>query len=98
MQLMGDIFWSVFFINVVSLRQSLIPPHMLGRASASLDFVGQGAGPIGALVAGAVATAIGARATWLVGAAGILAASLWLIFSPVRQLQVPPSEQAPNSS
>jgi predicted MFS family arabinose efflux permease len=94
MQLMGDIFWSVFFINVVSLRQSLIPPHMLGRASASLDFVGQGAGPIGALVAGVVATAIGARATWLVGAAGILAASLWLIFSPVRGLQTPPSEPA----
>ncbi len=94
MQLMGDIFWSVFFINVVSLRQSLIPPHMLGRASASLDFVGGGAAPIGALVAGVVATAIGARATWLVGAAGILASSLWLIFSPVRQLQAPPGEPA----
>jgi predicted MFS family arabinose efflux permease len=96
-QLMGDIFWSVFFINVVSLRQVLIPTHMLGRASASLDFVGEGAGPIGALVAGAVATVIGARATWLVGAAGILAGSLWLIFSPVRRLQAPPSEQSPNS-
>jgi MFS family permease len=98
MQLMGDIFWSVFFINVVSLRQSLIPLHMLGRASASLDFVGQGAGPIGALVAGVVATAIGARATWLLGAAGILAASLWLIFSPVRQLQTPPGEPASTPS
>jgi hypothetical protein len=65
---------------------------MLGRASASLDFVGQGAGPVGALVAGVVATAIGARGTWLVGAAGILAASLWLIFSPVRGLQTPPGE------
>jgi predicted MFS family arabinose efflux permease len=96
MQLMGDIFWSVFFINVLSLRHALIPTHMLGRASASLDFVGEGAGPIGALVAGAVATAIGARATWLVGAAGILAGSLWLIFSPVRRLQVPPGEQNPN--
>jgi predicted MFS family arabinose efflux permease len=96
MQLMGDIFWSVFFINVVSLRQVLIPTHILGRASASLDFVGEGAGPIGALVAGLVATAIGARATWLVGAAGILAGSLWLIFSPVRRLQVSPGEQTPN--
>lgn len=96
MQLMGDIFWSVFFINVVSLRQGIIPTHILGRASASLDFVGEGAGPIGALVAGVVATAIGARATWLVGAAGILAGSLWLIFSPVRRLQVLPSDQTPN--
>jgi predicted MFS family arabinose efflux permease len=96
MQLMGDIFWSVFFINVVSLRQGIIPAHILGRASASLDFVGEGAGPIGALVAGVVATAIGARATWLIGAAGILAGSLWLIFSPVRRLQVLPSDQTPN--
>jgi len=95
MQLMGDIFWSVFFINVVSLRQALIPTHMLGRASASLDFVGEGAGPIGALVAGVVATAIGTRATWLVGAVGILAGSLWLIFSPVRRLQLPPGDQTP---
>jgi hypothetical protein len=46
-----------------------------------------------ALVAGAVATVIGARAMWLIGAAGILAGSLGLIFSPVRRLQVPPGEQ-----
>lgn len=36
MQLMGDIAWSVFFINVVTLRQALIPTHLLGRANASL--------------------------------------------------------------
>jgi hypothetical protein len=40
---------------------------------------------LAALLAGAVATVI--------GAAGILAESLWLIFSPVRRLQVPPGEQ-----
>ena len=86
MQLVGDIFWAVFFINVVSLRQATIPSHALGRTSASLDFIGEGATPIGALVAGAVATIIGARWTWLLGAAGILTGSLWLVFSPVRRL------------
>jgi predicted MFS family arabinose efflux permease len=85
-QLIGDIFWSVFFINVISLRQAVIPPQILGRASASLDFVGEGAAPIGALVGGIIASLIGARWTWLLGAAGILAGSLWLIFSPVRTL------------
>jgi len=85
-QLIGDIFWSVFFINVISLRQAVIPPQILGRASASLDFVGEGAAPIGALVGGMIATLIGARWTWLLGAVGILAGSLWLIFSPVRRL------------
>jgi MFS family permease len=83
-QLIGDIFWSVFFINVISLRQAVIPPQILGRASASLDFVGEGAAPIGALVGGIIAAFIGARWTWLLGAIGILAGSLWLIFSPVR--------------
>ena len=87
MQLMGDIFWSIFFINVTSLRQAVIPSHMLGRVSASLDFVGEGASPIGALVGGLLATVIGSRWTWLVGAAGILAGALWLIFSPIRRLR-----------
>jgi predicted MFS family arabinose efflux permease len=91
-QLMGDIFWSIFFINVASLRQAAIPTHLLGRASASLDVVGEGATPLGALVGGAVATVIGARWTWLVGAAGILVGSLWLILSPVRQLHALPSD------
>ena len=53
----------------MSLRQALIPSHILGRAS--LDFVGEGAGPIGALVAGLVATAIGyarlGRSGWYSG-------------------------------
>jgi predicted MFS family arabinose efflux permease len=87
MQLLGDIFWPVYFINVISLRQAVIPANLLGRASASLDFVGEGVAPIGALVGGALATVIGARWTWLAGAAGILAGSLWLIFSPIRRLK-----------
>jgi predicted MFS family arabinose efflux permease len=86
-QLGGDIFWSVFFINVTSLRQGVIPPQLLGRASATLDFAGEGSAPLGALVGGLVASFIGARFTWLLGAAGILIASLWLIFSPVRRIR-----------
>jgi hypothetical protein len=77
----------------VSLRQAVIPAAMLGRASASPDFVGGGAAPIDALVDGLVATAIGARGTRLVGAASILAASSWLIFSPVRRLHGLPGER-----
>jgi len=97
-QLLGDIFWSVFFINVISLRQAVIPAQILGRASASLDFVGEGAAPIGALVGGIIATLIGARWTWLLGAVGILAGSLWLIFSPVRRLHsYHPSELSPDT-
>jgi predicted MFS family arabinose efflux permease len=95
MQLLGDIFWPVYFINVISLRQAVIPANILGRASASLDFVGEGTSPIGALVGGALATVIGARWTWLVGAAGIVAGSLWLILSPVRGLKTFHEHQTP---
>ena len=87
MQIGGDIFWSVFFINVISLKQAMIPNSILGRASASFDFVGEGATPLGALVGGAVAMLIGSRFTWLVGAAGILLSTVWLIFSPVRKIK-----------
>jgi MFS family permease len=90
-QLVGDVFWAVFFINVTSLRQAVIPMEILGRASASLDFVGEGAAPIGALVGGLIATLIGARGTWLLGAAGIILGSAWLIFSPVRGLRALPA-------
>lgn len=86
-QMGGDIFWSVFLINVTSLRQATIPGAMLGRASASLDFIGEGASPLGALVGGVLASLIGTRFTWLVGAAGILLSAVWLIFSPVRKIK-----------
>ena len=87
MQLCGDIFWSIFFINIVSLKQAVIPAHLLGQLNASLDFAGEGASPLGALVGGLLATLVGSHVTWLVGAGGILAASLWLIFSPVRKIK-----------
>jgi len=85
-QFMGDMFWSVFIIGVASLRQSAIPAAQLGRVSASLDFVGEGAAPLGALAAGGIAAMIGSQATWLWGAGGILLGALWLIFSPVRAI------------
>ena len=49
--------------NVIaaSFRQEYCPPSMLGRATASMRLVAFGAVPFGALLAGALGTALGVR-------------------------------------
>ncbi|MEO8287428.1 MAG: MFS transporter [Chloroflexota bacterium] len=86
-QFFGDIGWEVYLINEVSLRQMVVPQHLLGRANATMQFVVGGAGPVGALAAGALAQATSARAALFVAAIGMLLATVWLIFSPLRRLR-----------
>jgi MFS family permease len=78
-------------VLVVSLRQTVTPEAMLGRMNASYRFLTYGAIPLGALLGGGLAGAIGLRATLLVGALGLLTALLWVVFSPVRRLAVLPA-------
>jgi len=82
-QFFGDIAWEVYAINEVTLRQLVVPPRLMGRANATMQFLTGGAGPIGALVAGALAQATSARLALLVAVLGMLAATLWLVFSPL---------------
>lgn len=88
-QLIGDIAISVYLINDVSLRQSVIPSFMLGRANASMQVLERGIGPLGALLAGILGGSVllGMRGTILIGVLGVIISSLWLVFSPVRTLQ-----------
>ena len=64
-QLVGDSFFMVFFVLATSLRQSLLPQELLGRANATLQIVTGSLLPLGALAAGLVAGALGARETLL---------------------------------
>jgi predicted MFS family arabinose efflux permease len=43
--------------------------------------------PVGALAGGMIAEAIGIRLTLFLGALGYLLSTLWLVFSPIRQLR-----------
>ena len=88
-QLIGDVLVEIYLINEISLRQSIIPLHLLGRANASLQFLTGGVGPIGALIAGVLGTFIGIRATILIGVLGVILAGLCLLLSPVRKIQAP---------
>ena len=86
-QLFGDVAYPVYGIHEVTLRQSIAPAHLLGRITAFAQLLFKTCWPIGALVGGALATSIGIRATFLVCSAGVLASTLWLVFSPLRTLR-----------
>jgi predicted MFS family arabinose efflux permease len=85
----------------VTLRQTLTPGRLLGRMNASYRFLTYGAIPIGALIGGTVAEAIGVRNAIALGAAGFLIALVVLLMSPMRNLVTlpdalddPPTEDA----
>jgi MFS family permease len=63
------VLWNVV---TVSLRQRITPDRLLGRMNASYRLVGWGTMPIGALVGGVLAEALGLRATFAIAAAAIL--------------------------
>ena len=66
-------------VVVTAFRQAYCPPEMLGRAVAGMRFVAFGTIPAGALLAGAVGSAIGVRtAVWIVLAANALAVLILL--------------------
>jgi predicted MFS family arabinose efflux permease len=90
-QLLGDPFWTMFEIGSVSLRQAVTSDDMLGRVSSTMHLVEAGLAPVGALTAGLLAEAIGVRETLAIAAAGVAAAALWIVFSPIPKLKEPPS-------
>lgn len=74
----GTVLWNVI---TVSLRQSIIPDHLLGRVNSVYRFVGWGTMPLGAALGGFLGRAIGLRAPFIVG--GVLILLLGLAMLPV---------------
>jgi MFS family permease len=68
----------------VSYRQSICPPELIGRLTASIRCVVWGALPLGALLGGQLATWFGIRATLWLTVVGIASSALWIIASPLR--------------
>jgi predicted MFS family arabinose efflux permease len=94
-QLCGDPFWMMYEIGSVSLRQAVTSDEMLGRVSSTMHLVEAGLAPVGALTAGLLAEAIGVRETLAIAAAGVSAATIWVLLSPIPKLREPPAlEQA----
>jgi len=83
----GDCFDTVYSVNETSLRQAITPDRLLGRMNATVGFIADGAGPMGALVGGFLGGVIGLRPTLALAALGGACAAAWLFASPIRRLQ-----------
>lgn len=87
---LGALTDTVANIHQWSLRQAVTPDHLAGRVTASQRFVVYGVGAVGALVGGALGTALGLRPALFLCALGCLLAPLWAILSPLRHLHEQP--------
>jgi MFS family permease len=81
----------LYNVSVISLTQALTPERLLGRVNASRRFIVWGTIPLGSLVSGALATAIGLRPTMFIGAIGCSLAALPIALSSVRQIKELPT-------
>jgi MFS family permease len=97
-QLVGDSMAVAAMIPAASLRQSIIPRHMLGRTAALMS-VGSGASAvIGALIGGTVGSTIGPRSALFFSVAGLIATPLTALASPLRQLREIPAAEPKNDA
>ncbi|HZO74754.1 MAG TPA: MFS transporter, partial [Ktedonobacteraceae bacterium] len=76
---------TLFNVNTQSLRQQITPNELLGRVGASMQFIGEGTLPLGALIGGVLGQALGLRLTFILACSGMFLAFLWTLFSPIRR-------------
>jgi len=75
----------LYAINYLALRQAITPDRLLGRMTATMRFLTVAVAPLGSLVGGALASAVGLRATLLtVGVLGLILCTGAVLWSPVR--------------
>ncbi|TDD45841.1 MFS transporter [Kribbella antibiotica] len=86
--------------NVVksTFIQSYCPPDLLGRLTATTSFVNYGTIPLGAVLGGALASALGIEAALWITTAGVPLAGLVLLFSPIRGRRDLPNHRPADSS
>ena len=76
----GNIIWTGWV-------QTYVPSPLLGRVSTSVQVVNFGAMPLGAVLAGAIATAIGVRPTLWILMVALIASSLILLVGPLKTMR-----------
>ena len=86
-QLLGDALLMSYYVLATSLRQVILPQEILGRANATFHVAAGVLLPLGALIAGPIATAAGVRAALWISAVIGLAAPLILQLSAVRRVR-----------
>jgi len=89
-QLLSDAFVVAFLIHAMTLRQTALPLGVLGRANAAFHVAAGLLLPVGAVLAGQVATVWEPRTALWIGALGGLLGPLVLLLSPLRRLRAMP--------
>jgi predicted MFS family arabinose efflux permease len=74
-------------VNGNSMMLFRTPDRLRSRMAGTFRFVNYGIRPLGALLGGALGTAIGLQTTLWIGALGALAGVLFLFFSPIPRLR-----------
>jgi MFS family permease len=74
--MVSGVFVVVWNVITVTLRQRIVPDHLLGRVNAGYRLFAWGTQPIGALLGGVIGELLGLRAVFLLG--GLLALTLLL--------------------
>lgn len=83
----------VYNVGQVSLRQAITPSYLLGRMNATMRFMVWGPSPIGALVGGALGTAIGVRPTlWVAAVVGFVPCVVIAASQVRHQREIPDDE------
>ncbi|GAB3929816.1 MFS transporter [Kribbella albertanoniae] len=86
-QMVSGLGMALFGIPQRTLRQSRIPPHQLGQATATWRTLVIGGQALGAALAGVLGTALGLRPTLLLSTAGMLIGVLIAALSPLRTIK-----------
>jgi predicted MFS family arabinose efflux permease len=84
---LGDGFFTVYQINVVSLWQSITEARLLGRVNATMKFIALAATLAGSLAGGVLGQAVGVRLTLAGAVVCTLLAAVVLGLSPVRRVR-----------
>ena len=91
-QLIGDAFSVAFIIQAVTLRQTVLPRHLLGRANAAVHVCTAGLVPITAILAGMLAELTTIRtAVWVGVSIGLVAPLCLIPLRHVRRMPEPAS-------
>ncbi|MFJ6722818.1 MFS transporter [Streptomyces sp. NPDC091259] len=78
---------TVYNICQVAYRQTVCPPHLLGRMTATMRFLVWGVLPISGVLAGVLGELFGVRTALWIFAAALSAAPLVLVCSPLRRMR-----------
>ena len=90
----------IVIANVIadSFMQTYVPPGIFGRVTSVTRAAGFAMMPVGALLAGALATVLGVRGALWILTALIAASGLLYLLTPMRHLRDLPQRSQPNPS